>query len=104
MKEMGVKHNILAYNNFFNASIRSGRTKMAKRYYNRMFEDNLKLDMFTYKILIWGFCVSSKVDSSHRFLNYMITNGPSPTIVTFNTLIDGFCRVRRLEDVFNVFN
>ena len=75
-KELGVKHTILAYNNFFSALIRSGRTDMAKRYYNRMLEDGLKPDMFTYNILIQGFCVLSKVDVAHRFLNDMIVSGP----------------------------
>lgn len=104
MKELGVKHTVLAYNNFFSALIRSGRTAMAKRYYNRMLKDGLKPDMFTYNILIRGFCVSSKVDAAQRFLNDMITSGRGPTIVTFNTLIDGFCRVGRLEDALKVFN
>ena len=75
MKELGVKNTILAYNNFFSALIRSGRTDMAKRYYNRMLEGDIKLDMFTYNILIHGFCVSSKVNSAHRFLNDIIASG-----------------------------
>ena len=61
MKELGMKHTILAYNNFFSDLIRSGRTDMDKRYYNRMLEDSLNLDTLIYNILIRGFCVSSFV-------------------------------------------
>ena len=54
MKELGMKHIVLEYNNLFSDFIRSGRIDMAKQYYNRMLEDSVNPNMFTYNILIHG--------------------------------------------------
>ncbi|KAK1369053.1 hypothetical protein POM88_035145 [Heracleum sosnowskyi] len=55
-----------------------------------MLEGGLKLDSFTYKELIHGFCRKLEMDSVQELLFSMQSAGFSPSYCTYSWLVDGY--------------
>ncbi|KAK1266625.1 Pentatricopeptide repeat-containing protein [Acorus gramineus] len=104
MGELGIDRTTASYDAFFKAILRSGRTAMAKRYFNRMVKDDgVAATAHTYNTLIWGFCLSKEMTTANRFFEEMRQRGIVPDVVTYNTLINGFGRVGKMEEAERLF-
>ena len=61
----------------------------AVKTFNMMVEKGCSLDVFSYNILINGYCKSKKIDEAKRLFHEMSNKGIIPNVVAYNTLIDG---------------
>lgn len=77
---------------------------MAKRVFNSMIHDGIPPALSTYNILIWGFCLSMKMETAKRFFSEMKERGISQDIVTYNTLLNGWVRAKNMDEAQKVFD
>lgn len=77
---------------------------MAKRVFNSMIRDGVPPALSTYNILIWGFCLSMKMETAKRFFSEMKERGISQDIVTYNTLLNGWVRAKNMDEAQKVFD
>lgn len=63
-----------------------------------------KPDLFTFNILIRGFCMNSKVDEAFRMFREMEKFECKPDLITYNTIVDGLCRAGKVNIARNVVN
>lgn len=59
-------------------------------------------DIFTYNILINGFCKARNITGAFKLFQDLQLKGLTPDHVTYGTLIDGLYRVDREEDAFRI--
>ncbi|XP_020599465.1 pentatricopeptide repeat-containing protein At2g37230, partial [Phalaenopsis equestris] len=86
------------------AILRRGRVLMAKRIFNSMNREGVPPALSTYNILIWGFCLSMKMETAKRFFSEMKERGFSRDIVTYNTLLNGWVRAKKMDEAQKVFD
>ncbi|KAI3525400.1 hypothetical protein L1887_04165 [Cichorium endivia] len=100
----GFMPGVLSYNSVLDAIIRSSEPmKLAEEMYLNMIRIGVSPNVFTYNILIRGFCGVRELEKGLVFFNEMQKNGCLPNVVTYNTLIDANCKLRRLDDAFKLF-
>ena len=61
-------------------------------------------DIFTYNILIHGFCKAGNINGAFKLFKELQLKGLSPDNVTYGTLINGFQMAGREEDAFRIFH
>ena len=59
--------------------------------------------MFSYNILINGYCRSKRIDVAMHLFHDMSNKGLVLDVVTYSTLIDGLCRVERPQAALELF-
>lgn len=100
----GYMPGVLSYNSVLDAIIRSSEPiKVAEEMYQHMIRTGVSPNVFTYNILIRGFCGVRDLEKGLGFFAEMQKNGCLPNVVTYNTLIDAYCKSRRLDDAFKLF-
>ncbi|XP_058086031.1 pentatricopeptide repeat-containing protein At1g02060, chloroplastic [Magnolia sinica] len=103
MKELGVARSVFSFNSLFSILLPRGRTHMVKKLYDEMQStDGIAPDVYTFNILIRGFCLNSMVDEGFRFFKEMSKFGCSPDLITYNTLVDGLCRIGKVKIAHNL--
>ncbi|XP_044510125.1 putative pentatricopeptide repeat-containing protein At1g09680 [Mangifera indica] len=65
---------------------------------------NLPPDLFTYNILIDGYCKNGCVLEAVELFHTLINRNIQPDITTFNCLINGLCKTGRLNIAWEMFN
>ncbi|XP_044487917.1 pentatricopeptide repeat-containing protein At5g39710 [Mangifera indica] len=101
----GFMPGVLSYNAILDSIIRTrgnNWVKFAEKVYDEMIRSKISPNVFTYNILIRGFCVEGNLDMGLRFFSQMEKNGCLPNVVTYNTLIDGYCKSRRIDDAYKL--
>ena len=58
--------------------------------FNTMVEKGCSPDVFSYTILINGYCKIKKIDEAMHLFHEMSNKGMIPNVVTYNNLIIGF--------------
>ena len=58
--------------------------------FNMMVEKGFSPDLFSYNILINGYCKSKQIDEAMRLFHEMSNKGIIPDVWNYNTLIGGF--------------
>ncbi|KAH7575198.1 hypothetical protein JRO89_XS02G0061400 [Xanthoceras sorbifolium] len=71
--------------------------QFAEKVYTEMVRSKISPNVFTYNILIRGFCVAGNIEMGLSFFSQMEKNGCLANVVTYNTLIDGYCKLRRID-------
>ncbi|XP_010252151.1 PREDICTED: pentatricopeptide repeat-containing protein At1g02060, chloroplastic [Nelumbo nucifera] len=105
MKSLGVSPSVVTFNSLFSILLRRGRKTMAKKLYDEMITTvGVCPDVYTFNILIRGFCLNSMVDDGFRFFKEMSRFGCNPDVVTYNTLVDGLCRTGKVRIAHNLLN
>ncbi|KAL4588752.1 hypothetical protein LXL04_001647 [Taraxacum kok-saghyz] len=100
----GYMPGVLSYNSVLDAIIRSNDPiKLAEDMYLHMIKVGVSPNVFTYNILIRGFCGVKNMEKGLEFFAEMQKNGCLPNVVTYNTLIDANCKLRRLDEAFKLF-
>ncbi|KAA3469433.1 pentatricopeptide repeat-containing protein chloroplastic-like [Gossypium australe] len=103
MKSIGVSPSVVSFNNFLSILLKRGRTNMAKSVFDEMLSTyGVTPDVYTFNILIKGFCMNSMVDEGFRFFKEMERFKCDPDVVTYNTIVDGLCRVGKVGIAHNV--
>ncbi|KAF8109375.1 hypothetical protein N665_0097s0029 [Sinapis alba] len=102
-KAYGFMPGVLSYNAVLDATIRTKRNiSFAENVFKEMLETQVSPNVFTYNILIRGFCSAGNLDAALQFFDKMEKKGCLPNVVTYNTLIDGYCKLRRIDDGFEL--
>ncbi|PIN26918.1 hypothetical protein CDL12_00321 [Handroanthus impetiginosus] len=105
MKSMGVLPSAVTFNSLFLILLKRGRTGMVFELYDEMLRTyGVKPDLYTFNILIKGFCMNSKVDEAFRMFKEMERFDCKPDLVTYNTIVDGLCRAGKVKIAHNVVN
>ncbi|PPR88694.1 hypothetical protein GOBAR_AA31988 [Gossypium barbadense] len=103
MKSIGVSPSVVSFNNLLSILLKRGRTNMAKSVFNEMLSTyGVTPDVYTFNILIKGFCMNSMVDEGFRFFKEMERFKCDPDVVTYNIIVDGLCRVGKVGIAHNV--
>ncbi|XP_052192787.1 pentatricopeptide repeat-containing protein At5g39710 [Diospyros lotus] len=99
----GFMPTVLSYNSVLEAIIRShGSIALAEEFYQEMKNSGISPNVFTYNILIRGFCGVKELDRSLRLFSEMERSGCFPNVVTFNTLTDAYCKMGRIDDALGL--
>ena len=61
-----------------------------------MITKGCKPNVFSYNILINGYCKAEMIDEAKQLFNEMIHQGLTPNIVSYNT--HGFCQLGKLRE------
>ncbi|MED6202963.1 hypothetical protein PIB30_110822 [Stylosanthes scabra] len=61
-------------------------------------------DIFTFNILIGGYCKAFDLVSADDIVNRMCTSGLDPDITTYNTRIHGYCKSRKMNQAVIILN
>ncbi|XP_060181553.1 pentatricopeptide repeat-containing protein At1g02060, chloroplastic [Lycium barbarum] len=103
MKSLGISPTVVTFNSLFLILLKRGRTGMVYELFDEMLKTyGAKPDLYTFNILIRGFCMNSMVDQGFRFFKEMERHGCDPDVITYNTIIDGLCRAGKVKIAHNV--
>ncbi|KAK3024535.1 hypothetical protein RJ639_043727 [Escallonia herrerae] len=90
-KTNGYMPSILSYNSVLDAMIRCHLSMdQAERLYQDIKISGVSPNVFTYNIMIRGFC--GRMNEASEVLQEMNRNGLVPDEVTYNTLVNGYCK------------
>ncbi|XP_076887230.1 pentatricopeptide repeat-containing protein At5g39710-like [Bidens hawaiensis] len=104
-KSHGFMPGVLSYNAVLDAVIRLNEPiKLVEEMYMHMINTGVSPNVFTYNILIRGFCAVNELEKGLEFFDKMQTNGCLPNVVTYNTLINAYCKLSKLDDALKVFD
>ncbi|KAJ6409645.1 hypothetical protein OIU84_009193 [Salix udensis] len=67
-----------------------------------MIASGISLNVFSYNILIRGFCAAGNLEMGLRFFEEMDRNGCLPNVVTYNTVIGAYCKLKRIDEAFKL--
>ncbi|CAA6654338.1 unnamed protein product [Spirodela intermedia] len=100
-KSVGLAPGILAYNSIIDAMFRCKTNSLdIQAFYEEMTKSKVSLNVYSYNILIRGFCSYGAFDRGLGFLHEMERVGCLPNVVTFNTLVDAHCKSKRADEAF----
>jgi pentatricopeptide repeat domain-containing protein 1 len=54
--------------------------------------------VYTFSILVDGFCKEGMVKEAKNVLAIMMKQGIKPDVVTYNSLMDGYCLVKQTSE------
>ncbi|KAL2941290.1 hypothetical protein RDABS01_029640 [Bienertia sinuspersici] len=72
--------------------------------FKEMKAQGVKLGLFTWSMLINGFCKNVKLDEALETIKEMENNGVVPDVFIYNSLMDGVCEGGRLGEALDVFS
>ncbi|KAL1218868.1 Pentatricopeptide repeat-containing protein [Cardamine amara subsp. amara] len=90
-------------NRSFDTMVESGSILKAFKDLAHLADTGNSPDMFTYNVLLNGFCKEGNIDGALKLFSVLQLKGLSPDSVTYNTLINGLYRVGREEEAFKLF-
>ncbi|KAK6916476.1 Pentatricopeptide repeat [Dillenia turbinata] len=102
-KNNGFMPGVLSYNSVLDAMVRSRCSiDMAKKVFDDMVRGGITPNVFSFNILISGFCANGKLEKGLEYFDEMKRNGCLPNVVTYNTLIDGFCKLGSIDEAWEL--
>lgn len=103
MRSMGISSSVVTFNSVLSILLKRGRTNMAQSLFGEMLRTyGVTPDVYTFNILIRGFCKNSMLDEGFRFFKEMEQFKCEPDVITYNTIIDGLCRSGKVRIAHNV--
>ncbi|OUZ99809.1 Pentatricopeptide repeat [Macleaya cordata] len=103
-KSSGFVPGVLSFNSVLDAIFRSKESvAKAEELYGEMIRSHVSPNVYSFNILIRGFCRDGKLEKALGFFNEMERTGCSPNVVTFNTLVDAYCKVGKIDEAFKLF-
>ncbi|KAK1281651.1 putative pentatricopeptide repeat-containing protein [Acorus calamus] len=101
MRRRGLVPNSFCYNALVEGLCREGYLEIAYRIVRDLSDI---ADVWTYTILINGFCQAQLTDRGFELFKELQMKGYSPNNVTYRTLIDGLCKAGNLEEALFVYH
>ncbi|CAK7329825.1 unnamed protein product [Dovyalis caffra] len=99
----GFMPGILSYNAILDSIIRCRKPlRFAEEVYREMITSGVSLNVFSYNILIRGFCAAGNLEMGLSFFEKMERNGCLPNVVTYNTVIGAYCKLKRIDEAFKL--
>ncbi|XP_050232020.1 pentatricopeptide repeat-containing protein At5g39710 [Mercurialis annua] len=99
----GFMPGVLSYNAILDSIIRCKKPiRFAEEVYKDMIESGVSLNVYSYNILIRGFCSAGNLETGLRLFKEMEKKGCLPNVVTFNTVIHGYCKLKRIDEAFGL--
>lgn len=97
----GFMPSVLSYNWVLDSVISNHKTmELAEQLYKDMTKIGVQPNVFTYNILIRGFCAIREFDRGLGFFSEMERIGCLPNVVTYNTLIHAHCKVGLVDEAY----
>ncbi|XP_057770637.1 putative pentatricopeptide repeat-containing protein At1g09680 [Salvia miltiorrhiza] len=84
--------------------ISSDEVELARKLKSSLSSLGLFPNVWTYSILVKGFCKSNATTEATSVLHEMLENGFEPNVATFTTLINSLCESGRMRDACEVFD
>ena len=97
MKKLKIAPTIATYNILIYAFSNKLKIHMATKVFHEMVKKGSILDVFTYSVLVDGFCKTGNIDSSFYFLIEKLKELIPPTI-TFGRVINCLCNSYRVQE------
>ncbi|KAI9072585.1 hypothetical protein K1719_045472 [Acacia pycnantha] len=102
-KANGFMPGVLSYNAILDAVLRSTHSlKLAEDIYSEMIRNGVSPNVYTYNVLIRGFCGEGNFKMGFYLKHKMEKYGCLPNVVTYNTLLDAYCKMRRVGEAFEL--
>ncbi|KAG6479117.1 hypothetical protein ZIOFF_062577 [Zingiber officinale] len=103
-KNAGFSPSLLSFNSLLDAMFRSRQTPLRAidNFLADMASSGVSRNVYTYNILIRGFCSRGELHRASALLPEMVHAGCSPNVVTYNTLIDGLCKSGKIDDAMSL--
>jgi len=99
----GFMPGVLSYNAILDSIVRCRKpVRFAEKVYREMIASGVSLNVFSYNILIRGFCAAGNLEMGLRFFEEMERNGCLPNVVTYNTVIGAYCKLKRIDEAFKL--
>ncbi|XP_073121697.1 pentatricopeptide repeat-containing protein At1g02060, chloroplastic [Henckelia pumila] len=93
MKAMGIPPSAVTFNCLFLILLKCGRMRTVLNLYPEMLSTyGVRPDLYTFNILIRGFCRNLMIDEAFRIFKEMEKFDCTPDLLTYNTIVDGLCR------------
>ncbi|WCJ22962.1 Tetratricopeptide repeat (TPR)-like superfamily protein [Euphorbia peplus] len=103
MKYVGVSPSVVTFNSLLLVLLKRGRTTLAENVFGEMRRTyGVTPDVYTFNILIRGFCKNLMVDDAFRYFKEMSGFELKADVVTYNTIVDGLCRAGKVGVARNV--
>lgn len=105
-KSHGFMPGVLSYNAVLDSIIRCrghNWVKLAEEVYIEMIRCKVSPNVFTYNILIRGFCAGGDIETGLLMFGRMEKNGCLANVVTYNTLVDGYCKLGQVDKALELF-
>ncbi|KAK1313389.1 Pentatricopeptide repeat-containing protein [Acorus calamus] len=99
----GLALNVLSYNSVLDALFKLNRPIDAFLH-SSMLRSGVSLNVYSYNILIRGFCDNGDYMKALDFFNRMAESGCSPNVVTYNTLISAYSKEGRMREAREVID
>ncbi|CAM8910912.1 unnamed protein product [Rhodiola kirilowii] len=100
----GFMPGVLAYNSVIEAVVRTkGPVEFAAEICKEMVENGISPNVFTYNIMIRGFCGVGNMEKGLGIFDEMEKKGCLPNVVTFNTLLDAYCKMGKMDKAMELF-
>ncbi|KAK2991483.1 hypothetical protein RJ640_016518 [Escallonia rubra] len=104
-KTNGYMPSILSYNSVLDAMIRCHLSMdQAERLYQDIKISGVSPNVFTYNIMIRGFCGVGELERGLSLFDLMERNGCLPNVVTYNTIINAYCKIGRVDEAYRYLN
>ncbi|KAF7840862.1 pentatricopeptide repeat-containing protein [Senna tora] len=102
-KAHGFMPGVLSYNAILDAVLRSTHSlKLAEDVFSEMTRNGVSPNVYTYNVLIRGFCGEGNLEMGFHLKRQMEKYGCLPNVVTYNTLLDAYCKHRRMDEAFKL--
>ena len=99
----GFMPGVLSYKAILDAVIRCKKpVRFAEDVFMEKIRNGVSPNVFTYNILIRGFCIAGNLDMGLRFFSEMERKGCLPNVVTYNTLIDAHYKLKKIGDALKL--
>ncbi|CAN1192378.1 Pentatricopeptide repeat-containing protein At5g39710 [Linum perenne] len=102
-KADGFMPGVLSYNAILDSIIRSRKPfRLVEEVYKEMVASKVSLNVYSYNILIRGFCRVGNLEMGLKLFEEMEKKGCLPNVVTYNTVIDSYCKLKRIDEAFGL--
>ncbi|KAF5202935.1 Pentatricopeptide repeat-containing protein [Thalictrum thalictroides] len=104
-KSSGFMPGVLSYNSVLDVMFKSKDwVYKAEEFYGELIKSQISPNVFTFNVMIQGFCREKKLDKALGFYNEMEKMGCLPNVVTFNTIVDSYCKLGNIDEALQVFD
>ncbi|KAL3722422.1 hypothetical protein ACJRO7_034748 [Eucalyptus globulus] len=102
-KSHGFMPGVLSYNSILDAMIRCRQpVKLVEEVYGDMIKCGVSPNVFTFNVLMRGFCGAGNLEMALHFFHDMEKHGCLPNVVTYNTLINAYCKSGRMDEAYEL--